>query len=157
MFDGATTKFLESGNALIVATVSPTGEPHATRAWGLTVLPGSGTTVRLLLPADDGVTLANLEITGAVAVTGADPRTYRSIQLKGHAIAVEPATDDDRARVARYVDEFFTAVIDTDGALREQVGRLEPYEYFACTIEVDDVFDQTPGPRAGGRVAGAAR
>ena len=152
MFDAATTKFLESGNALIVATVSPDGEPQATRGWGLTVRPGDRREVRLLLSTADEATLGHARAGGAIAVTGADVRTLRSVQLKGRAVSVEPATDDDRARALRYKDAFFTAVIETDGAFHEQIARLEPYDYVACTIAVDDVFNQTPGPGAGARL-----
>lgn len=153
MFDGATKKFLESDNALIVATVSPSGEPHATRGWGVTVLPGEDRTLRLLLAADDAVALAHLADGGAIAITGADVRTFRSMQVKGRAVAIEPGTDADRARAARFVEQFFGAVMEVDGALRHQISRLEPVDYVACTVVVDDTFDQTPGPGAGGRVS----
>ena len=68
MFDPATKEFLESGNALIVATVSADGEPHASRGWGLTVLPGDDRHMRLLLSVDDLVTQEHARAGGAIAV-----------------------------------------------------------------------------------------
>jgi hypothetical protein len=76
----------------------------------------------------------------------------RSIQLKGTVTAVEPVTDEDHARAARFADEFFTAIHETDGTEVALVERMQPYDYVACTIVVDDLYDQTPGPGAGGRL-----
>ena len=140
---------LESGWALIVGTVSATGEPHAARGWGLTVLATDGTQVRLLLDADDSTTLANLASTGAVAITAAHVPTFRSMQLKGRSTQIEPATADDYACSERYIDAFFTDVQNTDGTARELLDGLRARDVVACIVQVDDWFDQTPGPGAG--------
>jgi hypothetical protein len=147
VLDADKAAFLQGGCALIVATVSPDGEPYATRGWGLTLLPDDA--VRLLLAADDAVTIGLAAAGGALAVTAADVRTLRSVQLKGQAVGVEPAATDDTARAARYCDAFFTDIEETDGTPRAQCDRLMPAGYVACTIAVDAVFDQTPGPGAG--------
>ncbi len=33
--------------------------------------------------------------------------------------------------------------------------RLRPAAYVACTVEIDEAYDQTPGPGAGARLGGA--
>ena len=70
----------------IVGTVGPDGEPHAARGWGITVPTTPSTTVRLLVDADDADGLRHLADGGAVAVTGADVPTLRSVQLKGRSL-----------------------------------------------------------------------
>ena len=153
MFDEERTAFLEGGCALILATVLPDGEPHAGRGWGLTVLPDDGH-VRLLLDAEDLATVDQAAGRGAIAITGASVRTLRAVQLKGRALAVEAASGEDVARAERYCDAFFGDIVDTDGIDRTVVERMTPVGYVACTVAVEQLFDQTPGPGAGARLPG---
>ena len=149
MFDVQTAELLQPGSALIVGSVAADGTPHASRGWGLTVVPGSST-VRLLVDADDSVLLANLTATGAIAVSVCDVRTYRAVQLKGMADAPRPADDPaDVERGAEHVAAFFTAIHATEGTPIELLERLAPAALAVCTITVTDVFEQTPGPSAG--------
>lgn len=149
-------QFAERGCALIIGTVGADGAPHAARAWGLTLGSGTQGPIRLLLSADDPVTHANLRRAdahgGRIAITGADVVTLRSFQLKGRVTAWEPAGPDDEARAERYLDEFFADIEQTDGTSRRLLERLRPAGYVACTVEVDESFDQTPGPGAGAPV-----
>lgn len=146
----------ERGCALVVGTVGPDGAPYASRGWGLSLTPTTTGPVRLLLNAGDETTLANLRRSdasgGRIAVTGADVVTLRSFQVKGRVTAVEPATDDDEAKADRYADEFFTDIEATDGTARVLTERLRPTSYVACTVQVDEAYDQTPGPAAGAPV-----
>lgn len=151
MFDSELATFLESGCALIVATVSGEGEPYATRGWGLTVLDHRGS-ARLLVAAGDTRLTTDLADGGRIAVTAADVRTLRSVQLKGVATPVDAATDEDRARTARYTHDFYCDIEETDGVPPEVIARFTPLDVAACTVTVDEVFDQTPGPGAGVRL-----
>lgn len=147
------TAFLQTGCAIVVGTLGPDGAPHASRGWGLSAESLDPETLRLLVSADDPTTISHLAAGGAVAVTGADVRTLYSIQVKGHASALEPATDEDRVRAARFSDEFLTAVVETDGVDRKLLERLVPRDYVACTLTVEELYDQTPGPGAGAPIA----
>jgi Pyridoxamine 5'-phosphate oxidase len=148
--------FPEGPKSLIVATASVDGEPAATRAWGLGLLEehntGSAMSFRLLLDANDLPTIENLVTTRAIAVTACNVRTFESVQIKGVAETVEPATEDDRILVRLHCDQFFTAVEQTDGTPRPLLERLVPAEYVACLVKAGAVFDQTPGPGAGAPV-----
>jgi Pyridoxamine 5'-phosphate oxidase len=142
--------FLESGCALIVGSVGADGRPAASRGWGLTVIDAERPELRLLLDAEDDQTVANLSVADApVAVTGADVPTFRSVQLKGRVVAVEPADAADRARAVRFMEAFFTDITNTDGTPRPLLEHLVPSGFVASTVRVDDLFDQTPGPTAG--------
>lgn len=141
-----------------MGTVGPDGAPYASRGWGLTLTATATATspVRLLLDADDVVTLANLERVGGhggrIAITGADVRTLRSFQLKGRVLAIEAVTDADHEKADRYCDDFFTDILVTDGTPRVLTERLRPARFVACTVEVEEAYDQTPGPQAGSAV-----
>ena len=105
--------------------------------------------MRLILAATAAPTIANLESTGVVAVTGTDVATFFSVQIKGRGVRVEPCTDDDRARSDDYIDGFFQAIHEADGTAVELLEVLRPRERFALVMTVEELFDQTPGPTAG--------
>lgn len=152
MIDAALSAFLESGCSTIVGTVTPSGEPYATRGWGTEVLSGDPPRIRVLVGAGafsaigrhsgDGATFA-------IAVTGADVRTLRSVQLKGTAHDLEAPTAADLERSARFCDAFFGDVEAVDGIARDRLDRLVPADLLALTVDVAELYDQTPGPAAG--------
>lgn len=142
---------MESGCALILASVGPDLEPHASRGWGLDVVDEHR--VRLLVAADDERLHAHIGANGAIAVTASSVRTLRSIQMKGRATGPEPGTDADAARMQRYLDEFFADVETTDGVPPALLQRIVPAELVAYVVDVEAMFDQTPGPNAGSAIA----
>lgn len=83
--------------------------------------------------------------------------TLRSVQLKGRSLGIEPADPADLATTEAYLDALFTDIETTDGAARAILERWRPRAVVACTVQVDDRFDQTPGPGAGARLTQAAR
>lgn len=149
MITAETAAHLQSGCSLIVGTVAADGEPHATRGWGIEVLPGEPPRLRVLLDAADTAILDDLAHGGAVAITGTDVPTLRSVQLKGRAVSLEPASEADDELAATFCEEFFAALYLTDGTPRHLPERLVPSRYVACVIAVVALFDQTPGPGAG--------
>ena len=153
VFDADLVEFIESGCATIVGFVTVDGAPFATRAWGTTVLGDDPPRLRVLLGA------GALSVAGrassprfAIAITGGDVRTLRSVQVKGTAHDLEPPTAADLERSRAYCDEFFATVEEVDGTPRSKMERLAPADLVACTVDVDELFDQTPGPAAGARL-----
>jgi hypothetical protein len=153
MFTSEMVVFLQSGCALIVGTVGPGGMPLASRGWGLDV-DAEEMSGRLLLAADDTALRRNLAPAAPIAVTGTSVRTLRSIQLKGSVREVGAVSDGDRERSRRYRDEFYGDVLAVDHAVRSLTERLTPADLVVCRFTVNEVFDQTPGPTAGARLAG---
>lgn len=152
MIDEPLRAFLERGCAMIVGTVGNDGTPHAQRAWGCSVV--DDTTVRVLLDATDPVLHGHLADGGRIAVTSADVRTLRSVQLKGRVARIEPPTAADDERCAAHNDELFDDILATDFYPREYTERMVPPTYVAAVVEVEEVYDQTPGPSAGAPVSG---
>ena len=154
LFDPDTRAFLESGCALIVATVGPDGAPHAGRGWGLELLDeGSSPRFRLLLDAEDEQSIAHISGGGGpIAVTATNVVLLRSMQLKGRASDPEVATPRDVERAQRYIEDFFANVHETDATTWERFESFLPTGYVACAVEVEERFDQTPGPGAGARI-----
>lgn len=151
MIDEDLRAFLERGCAHIVATVDEDGSPHAQRAWGCTVVGDAA--VRLLLDGSDAVLRRHLDAGGHIALTSADVRDLRTVQLKGRVLAVEDEpTAEDLSRCDRHNEELFTDIEVTDHYPRELVERMIPPRYVVAVASVEALYDQTPGPAAGSRV-----
>lgn len=150
MFGSELTSMIEDGAGLVVGTVDQGGEPRAARAWSVSVVDHDERRVRIVVGADDPVTVANLEAGAPVALNGADVRTFRSVQLKGRVDSVAAATAEDLHLAGVQSDQFLLSVHETDGNPIEQLRRILPLEVIAIEVIVDEMYDQTPGPDAGG-------
>lgn len=148
------TTMLEAGAGLVVGTVSPDGVPRADRAWSASVVDDETCRIRFVMSADDAAVVDNLQ-SGTVSLTGADVRTYQSVQLKGRPVVVEAPTAADVELAGRQSEAFFEAVHHTDGNLVEGLRRMLPHEMVAVEMIVEESFDQTPGPSAGTALNGA--
>jgi Pyridoxamine 5'-phosphate oxidase len=144
-------ELLESPCSLIVGTVDAHGLPDASRAWGVEVIDDH--TVRMLLSTQAPVTRANVEQGGAVALTATHFTTFVSVQLKGRALTVEEASPADRIRFENFCAGAVRAIAATDGTPEELVERFRTASVYACTMQVDALFDQTPGRSAGTQLA----
>lgn len=151
VIDETLRAFLERGCAMVVGTVSADGVPHAQRGWGCSVT--GPTSIRLLLDRSDPVLREHVDAGGRIALTAADVRTLRSAQLKGRVVAVEDEPGaDDVARLGSHNDELFTDIEETDHYPRALTERMVPPGYFVAVVEVEELYDQTPGPGAGAQV-----
>jgi Pyridoxamine 5'-phosphate oxidase len=142
---------LESPCSLLVGSVAPNGLPDAIRAWGVEVQ--GPDRIRVLLAADSQRTLDNLANGGRVALTTTDFVTMVSWQLKGRAALLEAATATDRIRFDAFCGGCLAILAPLQGVPEETIARLIPVDVVACEMLVEQVFDQTPGPGAGARIA----
>jgi hypothetical protein len=154
VIDETAAALLESTTSLIVGAVGAGNMPRALRAWGAS-LSDDRVQVRLLLTAGDAA-LADLVAGRRIALTATDFRTLRSVQVKGRSLGVEDATAHDRIRFDRYAGEVVPILAVIDDMPEEIVARFLPVDVVACTMVVDAVFDQTPGPDAGAQLAPVA-
>ncbi len=134
--------------ALVLGTVSADGRPHGCRAWSATP-DAVGETLRVVIDADDERLLANLRAGSRVALTSANVVTLASLQVKGSVRAVEEMTALDHATRERRTDLFLGDISETDRVPREILDALVPERFLVCVVEVDEIYDQTPGPKAG--------
>jgi hypothetical protein len=146
--DDALVRFLRSGCTPIVGCVDTDGAPIAMRGWGLHAEPG-GSTLRLLLDADDLELLDRPAVGEPIAVTATSVPTLRSVQMKGRVTWVGPPEPLDLERMQVFLDAMFGDIVAADGFPRAVLERWRPAEVGACTVAVDAIFDQTPGPLAG--------
>jgi hypothetical protein len=143
---------LESGCATFLGAVDADGRPVASHTTGIRVVE-DGTRLRVMVNRADRDAIGALEASGVVAVGATDVHTLRSLQVKGRVIGVEPATAEDRIRTDAYIAAFSQAVYETDGIDVELMRQALPRDFVALVTTIEDVFDQTPGPRAGTNLA----
>lgn len=145
--DGPVRRLTAPGWSLLVGSAGADGTPHASRAWGAELAEDGR--LRVVVDAHDTTVLDHLSSTRTIAVTSADVRTLEALQVKGEVVSLDQATAEDLAIAHRYVDALFDAIFETDGVPHSVLHQMVPAAYVACTIEVHEAFDQTPGPRAG--------
>jgi hypothetical protein len=93
-------------------------------------------------------TLANLTENPRIAVTFADPVSYRSVQLKGEFESRGDVTEADKEYI-RERREGFVVSTSLIGDPPETIRKLWMEETIKISLRVEHAFDQTPGPEAG--------
>jgi len=145
----ALVPFLEGGNSLLVGTCDAQRMPQVARAVGVKVS-ADRDKLTLFLPERSATrALCALGQVPLIAMTASEPPTHRTVQIKGKVLALRHPTDDEQAWVLSYPDRF-ADVVAYAGLARATVKRLHVWPARAVDIEITHVFDQTPGPQAGG-------
>jgi hypothetical protein len=138
------------GAAVVVATRDSELRPSIARAWGIEILAGDGG-MRLCVEAPSpSRTRDNLRPGAEIATTLSRPSTYRSAQVKGVVAGLREPLEADLA----VVDEQYVAFV----AESERVGvnarraarAFDRGALLSVSVAVHELYDQTPGPAAGG-------
>jgi hypothetical protein len=139
---------LEGGTSILLSTVDPRGVPACCRA--IAVDSGDGfRSMTVYLPvATSREIIANVASTKRLAVSVSHPLNYDTVQLKGTTTGVRLAGDDEQALVEKRLDEF-ADVLSEIGLPRKITRSITHWPAFAIEMNVEQVFDQTPGPKAG--------
>jgi hypothetical protein len=140
------------GASILAAVTLPDGTPRATRAWSCEVVDATRRRLRIVFSDTAAAIVDALHRgTGRVAVTAADVATLESVQVKGRVVTVEPTTPHDEVLVAHHGELLVEVIHRTDGMPVDVLHRFLPTRTIAVEIEVEEVYDQTPGPTAGSR------
>jgi hypothetical protein len=130
--------------------------PHLMRALGCRLAPDRRT-VTLLLPLRPAApVLADLRANGRIAVVISEPTTNRTLQLKGDDAQVLPADAADHALAAEHLEHFIAEIGELGfPAVVAQTLLCPDGGLAAVRFTVREAYEQTPGPRAGARLAPA--
>lgn len=146
-------RFLESGLVVLVATRNDALQPFVTRGWGVHVQDGDRRHVSLCVPrVSSARTVADLTANGRIAVSCGHQATFRAVQMKGRFVASEGPS---AAALERASEQFALFVEESAkiGVPPHLLQVLFTTDLVSLTFVVDEVFDQTPGPGAGKKVA----
>jgi len=149
-------RLVSEGPVVVVGTCDAARVPDVSRGWGFRVSPAANGIDVCVYDASAGRALANLTEHAYAAVTVTSPTTYRSFQVKGRAL-VSDCDNHDAERVADHQRRFVEAVASI-GLQADLAVRFFEQERNASStmkrihIELEALFDQTPGPGAGTRL-----
>jgi hypothetical protein len=140
--------FLAQGVSLLVATCDAMQVPECMRAVGLRVHPDRGRATIYLPGATSAATRANLLVNARIALLASYPLDHRSLQLKGRVVRVDVADDAVHPLIEAYL-QTFASVLEVVGMPPEVVRMVAHWPSFAVEFEVEELYQQTPGPGAG--------
>jgi hypothetical protein len=140
---------LESVGTILVGTHDATLTPEITRGWGPTILP-DGHTIDVCISLSAGAkTLENLRDHEEVAVTFCHTSTYKTFQLKGLFLESAEPTPRDWEAVERQKN-ILTEQTKVHAIAPSNLFRIFNPDLVRIRFVVQQAFEQTPGPRAGG-------
>lgn len=145
--------FLRNATLAVAGTRDQNLVPHVHRPSGWSVEGDGGTMVCLFPEAFREHLESALESNGEFAITISQSPSHESYQFKGHCLEWGPIREEDmdvfRSRVESAVEQLSGAYGFPEDALR----RNAPPPVLRVRFQVREIFDQTPGPGAGRRVA----
>jgi hypothetical protein len=145
-----TASFLAGGVAIMVASRDAELQPEISRGWGPEVRDEGGAVRICLIAPPPSPARANLAGNRAIAMNCTMPSSYRAVQIKGTVLEVGDPTAEDLERAREHAARFVGETV--------KVGAPAPSEHYiaaidlAVTLAASEVYDQTPGPKAGARV-----
>ena len=143
--------FLDGGLSMLVASADDRARPECARAAGLR-LDRSRDRLTLFLPTMGAErTLANLAGNGRIAVTFSRMHDHRTYQLKGRVRGITDTSVDDQAQQQRWLAAFIEQLAIV-GTSRSTARRWRITPSVAVEIDVEELYEQTPGPGAGRKV-----
>lgn len=151
MSDQRVKRALDAGMSLIVGTVSADGTPSCCRAVGLASSDDFATVTVYLPLATSQRAIQDVATTHRLAVGATHILDNFSIQIKGTTSTARLAREDEAVFIERWLDAF-AGVLDMIGLPRRVTHRMNHWPAFAIEMRVEQIFEQTPGPRAGARL-----
>ena len=142
---------LDPGMSLLVGTVSGAGTPVSCRAMALTSADDLATLTVYVPLATSHETIANVATTRRMSVVATYPIDNSSIQLKGTARGTRLAREEEAGTVRAGIDSFGEVLAEI-GIPRRVTKAITYWPAFAIDMAVEEIYEQTPGPKAGTRI-----
>lgn len=152
MLHGELADFVQQGVGIYIGTRNASLEPNGARAIAARVEPDGGHLTIYLADVAAARIMPDLESNGQAAVTFGRPVDERACQVKGTFVAARAARDDERPLLERQW-EGFTRSLEVIGVAPVARSAWPKWPATAITLKPTAVFEQTPGPSAGSRLA----
>ncbi len=149
--------FIRSHTSLSVAARDAQNRPAIARGAGCSVSDDRQYVTVFLCPMNAGLVLKNLEDNGAIAMVATRPTTHAALQLKGKVTQIAAMTPAERELMEAH-QRSFIAELGVLGYAPELIRALlgSGEDCLAVHFQPLQIFNQTPGPRAGEKLGGTA-
>jgi hypothetical protein len=144
-------KCIEPGVSVIVGSVDPAGNPSCCRAVGLRSDDELASVTVFVPIATSKETIANVAATRRLAVVTTHPISHCATQLKGVVDHTRLARDDEQSFVVAHLGGF-GGVLNTIGYPLRVTRSVVHWPAFALEMRVEEIYEQSPGPKAGTRL-----
>ncbi|MBC5763243.1 hypothetical protein [Ramlibacter albus] len=150
--------FMRRGVSVIVGSRDANLRPSVMRAVGSQVDEDGRTITVFINRSQARQVLQDIAATGQLAVVFSEPSSHRSLQLKASKARQRNATAADEPLLARYLAsmEHELAQVHIPPHITRALLAHRVEDVVAVSFEPEQAFDQTPGPRAGTQLTGAA-
>ena len=149
--DGIRAHILQDVGTILVGTRDATLTPEITRGWGPTILP-DGHTIDVCISLSAGAkTLDNLRDCEEIALTFHHTVSYKTVQLKGRFLESSEPTPQDWESFERQW-KTLSEQAKVHGIPIRIGSRIFSPDLVRLRILVQQAFEQTPGPGAGGTI-----
>jgi hypothetical protein len=142
---------LDTGTTVFVGTLDGKGVPSCCRAVAVRSDDELATATVYVPLATSRETIANVATTHRVAIVLTRPIEHAAVQLKGTSTAARLARADEEPFVRSRIDGL-ADVLHHLGVPRSATRSVAHWPAFAIEMTVDEIYEQTPGPRAGSRL-----
>jgi hypothetical protein len=149
---------MRRGVSVNVASRGVTLRPSLMRAVGSDVSPDGRSVTVYLSRRQSRQLVQDVAATGFIAAVFSEPASHRAVQVKATRASLRNATPDDEPILAAYLAamEQEIARVGYAPALTRAMLAHRLDDLVAITFEPEQAFDQTPGPKAGARLAPGA-
>jgi len=154
ILDEARSDFIQHHVSINVAARDAENRPAVARAFGCSVSADRRAITVFLAPLRAETVLRNLRDNGVIAVVVSRPGNHETLQVKGAVKEIRRVTPRECDTMMQYLQSF-KAELTGIGYAPDIVDNLAPEvnaECMAVTFEPAQLFEQTPGPRAGQRL-----
>lgn len=148
--------FIQGPVSMVAATTGADAVNHLSKVFGCSVA-ADGRSVTIILSAlQAGAVLADLRANRRLAVAFCRPTTDQTLQIKTVDAEVVALQRDDYRTLADHTDKLIAEIgaIGFPETIVRPLFGCSPSDAVAVRFSPSAVFDQTPGPNAGARLAG---
>jgi len=144
-------KCVERGVSVIVGSVDGAGNPSCCRAVALRSADELATLTVFVPVATSADTIANVSTTRRIAVVTTHPISHCATQLKGVVERTRPAFEEEEPFIVEHFAGF-GGVLNVIGYPLRTTRSITHWPAVALEMRVDEIYEQSPGPRAGTRL-----
>ncbi|WP_300316999.1 pyridoxamine 5'-phosphate oxidase family protein [Accumulibacter sp.] len=158
MIDHDNAAFIQTGVAISLASCGADRVPNNVRALGCKLVDGGQRVAIFLRASQARAVVANIAENGRVAAVFSLPSSNRTLQLKGSDAQTSAFDTTDLTLIERHTEAFLCEVLP-EGVSEIAVRTIHAYSPADLAVIVftpTAAFSQTPGPRAGQAIVGAA-